>query len=265
MDLFQNGFWSTINNNFNDVKHQITVYKKSPFALKIEYNYSIYQNNFIGNGILLQATSDEIFILDKKEILSLKKNTPGLNIITLKTSKTSNRINIKTIEINNYNESEFNNFLKDKFITTGIIYSNYNTALTSNPLDVNKKFNIENKYDLNFKSSFEDTLYINREKKIAELKIKLKNEENQLINDNKSYYSDLNMLKIEKNKLNSNLSNYEINETKKNIIELEAKIQAYKPKTNLMIPEYIKQINQINKSNLQQIKYSGKLYFITIV
>jgi hypothetical protein len=26
-DLFANGFWSTVNNNFNDVKHQIKEYQ----------------------------------------------------------------------------------------------------------------------------------------------------------------------------------------------------------------------------------------------
>lgn len=265
MDLFQNGFWSTINNNFNDVKHQISEYKKSTNALNIEYDYTIYQNNLKGNGILLQATNDEIFILDNKQILSLKKNTPGLNIKTLKTTKTKKTIIIKVLDFNNYTEYDLNKFLDNKFITSATIYSNYNTALTSNPLEINKKFTIDNKYDLEFKSSFEDTLFINREKKIAELKIKLKNEENQLINDNKSYYSDINMLKMEKEKLQNNLSNFEINEIKKNIIELEKKIQAYKPKTNLMIPEYINQINQIKKGNLEQIKYSGKLYFISIV
>lgn len=265
MDLFKNGFWSTLNNNFNDVKHQISEYKKSSNALNIEYDYSIYQNRFKGNGILIQATTDEIFILSNKQILSIKKNTPGININILKTTRTSKKIHINELEFNNYGENYLNSFLKNKFITSATIYSNYNTALTSNPLDVNKKFNIENKYNFAFKSTFEDTLYNNREKKLDELKIKLKNEENELINENKSYYSDLNMLKIEKDKLQSNLSNYELNETKKNIIELEKKIHDYKPKTNLMIPEYIKQINLIKSRNLEKIKYSGRLYFIEII
>jgi inner membrane protein len=46
------------------------------------------------------------------------------------------------------------------------------------------------------------------------LELKLKSEENQLINDNKSYYLDLAILQEEKNKLKSDLSNYELNETK---------------------------------------------------
>jgi inner membrane protein len=49
--------------------------------------------------------------------------------------------------------------------------------------------------------------------------LKLKSEENQLIND-KSYYLELG-LQEEKNKINSDLPNYELNEAKKKIIELK--------------------------------------------
>jgi inner membrane protein len=50
-------------------------------------------------------------------------------------------------------------------------------------LEVKKKFTIENKYNLAFISHIQDTL---RERKIiTELELKLKSEENQLINDNK--------------------------------------------------------------------------------
>jgi inner membrane protein len=38
--------------------------------------------------------------------------------------------------------------LKNKFIAAGIIYSNFGTALTNNPLEIKKKFEIENKYNL---------------------------------------------------------------------------------------------------------------------
>jgi inner membrane protein len=33
--------------------------------------------------------------------------------------------------------------LKNKFIAAGIIYSNFGTALTNNPLEIKKKFEIE--------------------------------------------------------------------------------------------------------------------------
>lgn len=263
-DLFANGFWSTINNNFNDVKHQIREYKKSTAALKLEYDYNIYQNHFKGKGDLIQATENEIFILSNNKILELDKDAQGLKVNILKTSKTKNKIHEKKIEINNLQESEINNLLKNKFIAAGTIYSNFGTSLKNNPLEIKKKFQIENKYNLSFISHSQDTLLEKKEKRIAELELKLKSEENQLINDNKSYYLDLSVLQEEKNKLKTNLSNYDLNETKKSIIELEKKVENYKPKTNLMIAEYKKQLSKIKNDQIGNISYSGQINYIEI-
>jgi inner membrane protein len=264
-DLFANGFWSTVNNNFNDVKHQIKEYQKSPNALEIDYDYNIYQTNYKGKGTYIQASDTEMFILSQDKVLSLKKDTPGLKVTLLKTSKTNRKIHENKIEINDLKESELNNLLKSKFIAAATIYSNFGTALTNNPLEIKKKFIIENKYNLAFISHVQDTLFEKKEKIIAELELKLKSEENQLINDNKSYYLDLAVLQGEKNKLKSDLSNYELNETKKNIIELEEKVANYKPKTNLMIAEYKKQLQKIKHDKIGNITYSGQITYIEII
>ena len=263
-DLFANGFWSTINNNFNDVKHQIKEYKKSPNVLNIDYDYTIYQTHHKGQGTYIQASETEMFILSNDKILSLKKDTPGLKIKLLTTTKTNSKIHENKIEINDMKESELNAILKDKFISTATIYSTFGTALTTNPLEIKKKFQIENKYNLTFISHLQDTLLVKKEKIIAELELKLKSEENHLINDNKSYYLDLAMLQEQKNKLKSDLSNYDLNETKKNIIDLENKIANYKPKTNLMIAEYKKQLQKIKSDQIGNITYSGEINYIEI-
>lgn len=263
-DLFQNGFWSTINNNFNDVKHQIKEYKKSHYALKINYDYNIYQNHYKGSGELIQATESELFILDDGKILDLKKDEQGLKVAVLKTTKTKNKIFENTIEVNNLSEPEINKLLQNKFIAAGTIYTNFGTALKDNPLDIKKKFEITNKYNLQFVSHIQDTLSAAKEKKVQEIELKLKNEENQLINDNKNYYLDLALLQQEKNKLKENLSNYDLNEAKKNIIELEKKVENYKPKTNLMIAEYKKQLEKIKSNQIGTITYSGTIRFIEI-
>jgi inner membrane protein len=263
-DLFANGFWSTVNNNFNDVKHQIKEYKKSPNVLNIDYDYNIYQTNYKGKGTYIQASENEMFILSQDKVLSLKKDTPGLKIILLKTSKTNSKIHESAIEINDLKESELNDLLKNKFIAAGIIYSNFGTALTNNPLEIKKKFQIQNKYNLAFISHLQDTLLVKKEKIIADLELKLKSEENQLINDNKSYYLELAELQEEKNKLNSDLPNYELNEAKKKIIELEKQIEHYKPKTNLMIAEYKKQLQKIKNDHIGNITYTGQITYIQI-
>jgi inner membrane protein len=98
-----------------------------------------------------------MFILSQDKVLSLK-DTPGLKVTLLKTS-TNRKIHENKIEINDLKESELNNLLKNKFIAAATIYSNFGTALTINPLEVKKKFTIENKYNLasylTFKTLFE--------------------------------------------------------------------------------------------------------------
>ena len=64
--------------------------------------------------------------------------------------------------------------------------------------------------------------------------------------------------------MKSDLSNYELNETKKNIIDLENKIANYKPKTNLMIAEYKKQLQKIKSNQIGNITYSGEINYIEI-
>jgi inner membrane protein len=263
-DLFANGFWSTVNNNFNDVKHQIKEYQKSPNVLNIDYDYTIYQKEYKGKGTYIQASESEIFILSQGKILTLKKDTPGLRIKLLKTSKTTDKIHESTVEINNLKESELNNILKNKFIAAGIIYSKFGTTLANNPLEIKKKFEIENKYNLAFISHIQDTLLVKKEKVIADLELKLKTEENQLINDNKNYYLELAELQEEKNKLNSDLPNYELNEVKKKIIELEKQIENYKPKTNLMISEYKRLLETIKNNHIVNNTYSGNITYIEI-
>ena len=187
-----------------------------------------------------------------------------MKVSVLKTTKTKNKIFENTIEINNLRESEINKLLQNKFIAAGTIYTNFGTALKDNPLEIKKKFQLENKYNINFVSHVQDTLSADKEKKIQEIELKLKNEENQLINDNKNYYLDLATLQEEKNKLKTNLSNYDLNETKKSIIELEKKVENYKPKTNLMIAEYKKQLEKIKNDQVGNITYSGNITYIEI-
>lgn len=263
-DLFANGFWSTVNNNFNDVKHQLKEYRKSPNALSIDYDYNIYQTNYKGTGTYIQATESEMFILTDGKILSLKTNTPGIKVNLLASSKTANKIHENKIDLNDIGESELNEILKGKFISSATIYSTFGTALKSNPIEIKKKFTIENKYNIGFISHLQDTIIAKREKVIAELELKLRNEENNVINDNKGYYLDLAALQEQKNNLKLELSNYELNETKKNIIELERKVENHKPKTNLMIAEYKKQLQKIKSDQIGNITYSGEVNYIEV-
>jgi inner membrane protein len=78
---------------------QIKEYKKSPNVLTIDYDYNIYQTNYKGKGTYIQASENEMFILSQGKVLSLK-DTPGLKVTLLKTSKTNSKIHENKIEIN---------------------------------------------------------------------------------------------------------------------------------------------------------------------
>jgi inner membrane protein len=67
-------FWSTINNNFNDVKHQIKEYKKSPNVLTIDYDYNIYQTNYKGKGTYTSFRKRNVY-LSQGKVLSLKRHS----------------------------------------------------------------------------------------------------------------------------------------------------------------------------------------------
>ena len=263
-DLFANGFWSTVNNNFNDVKHQIKEYKKSPNVLEITFDYDIYQAHYKGKGIFIQATENEMFILENHKIITVKKETPGLKIKTLRTKKINAKIHEINFDFEKFSEEKLNEFLKNKFISSANIYANFATSLLNNPSELKKKFQIENKYNIAFKSNVSDTLILNKQKRISELELKLKNEENQLINDNKIYYQNLTELNQLKTNLKKNLSDYDLNETKKKIIDLENKVENSHLKTNLMIDEYKNQLLKIKNDKIGSINYSGTLNYIDI-
>jgi inner membrane protein len=264
-DLFANGFWSTINNKFNDVKHQMREYKKSDYALITDYDYNIYQTNFKGKGYLLQAEENELYITTDKGLIHIDKLEQGLKINLLKTTKSNFKIIQKKLPISNLTEEEINKILESKFISNGTIYTNYATSLTTNTLELKKKFELKNKYKIQFISHIADTLNQDKQKKIAELQLKIKAEENQNINENKDHYLNIKTLEQEKYKLSQNLSNYELNEVKKHIIELESKIENHHFKENLMIKEYKNSLAKLLKTELNKITYSGEINYIEIL
>jgi inner membrane protein len=263
-DLFHNGFWSTINNDFNDVKHQISEYKKNTNALDIRYDYTTYNNHYKGKGEFIQASDDEIFILENNQIKILKKGTPGLVIKTLKTYKTKKKIIQTKLEFSDYTQEKINVILHNTFVASGVFYSNFATAITTNPVETKKKFQITNQYNISFKSESQDTIQASKKKKIQDLEMKIRVENHNIATANKEYYESQNLLEIEKLKLKKGLQDYELNECKKNIIELENKIGNFNLKNSIMVQEYQKQIAELKKEKVEKISYSGEINTIQI-
>ncbi len=263
-DLFANGFWSTLNNKFDDVKHQIREFKTAQNVLKIDYDFNTYQKQYKGKGYIINATENTLFIKDKNTLISLEKNNIGTKVKTLKTTKTNKKLIKKTINFQDYTEQKLNQFLKSKFIEKIQIYSSQNTSIVGNPNEFKKKFELENKYNVAFKSFVLDSILAHKTEKIKELELSLKSEQNQLINENKKYFLAKEKLNFCLQKLTKNNSDFEINEIKKDIIDLEKDIKNFVPKTNILIEKYKSEIAQIKQQKIKDISYSGQINFIEI-
>jgi inner membrane protein len=263
-DLFANGFWSTLNNKFDDVKHQIREFKTSEKALLLNYDFTNYQKHYKGKNYIIHANDNTLFIQLKNDILTIEKNAIGIKINSLKTTKSNKTILKKTIKFQDYTEQKLNHFLKSKFIEKATIYSKNNTSIIDNPNEFKKKFELENKYNIAFKSFVLDSVIAHKNEKIKELELSLKTEQNQLINENKKYFLAKEKLNFCLQKLNKTTSDFETNEIKKDIITLEKDIKSFVPKTNLLIEKYKSEIDQIKQQKIKDISYSGQISYIEI-
>ena len=263
-DLFAQGFWSSINNNFNDIKHKVQEFKGTNNALQIVYDYQVYQDKYKGSGYLIQAETDNLYILNNQKIIHLNKSTPGLKITLLKTKKTTKKILQEQFFLSNENQQKTNSILKNKFILSATIYTSAAAYLKDNPNEIKQKFTFSNAYNPMFHTSLNDSLESQKINKINELELKITAEENKLINDNKIYYESLTKLKKEKSNLNRQLSHFEINETKKNIIQLERIISNFDLKENALIQAYKDQIQEVKNRKNKIISFTGELVLITV-
>lgn len=264
-DLFKNGFWSTVNNNFNDVKHQVKEFKKSPNALKIDFDYSIYQEKYKGIGVIIQAANDNLYILSENRVLNIAHDTEGLKVNLLKSAKTNKKIHIIKLNIENYTPEKLNNLLKNKFISNGFLNASFTVATNKNNLDLKKKFKFENDYNIQIISSVNDTLQAKKEREISEMEIKIKTEQTKLSNSNAAYFALKNELLEQKNKLKNNLNNFELNETKEKIIELENKLQFKNVELNPMIEVYKKELQKIKNQTSKGVLISGRVNIVDIL
>lgn len=228
-DLFANGFWSNLNNQFNDITHTQKEFSNTNNLLNVDFEYSDFNKKIKGNGIIINSVGNEIFILDSLKIHRLKKGKTGMMIKTLQTKKTEKILKINQKSFINISLDSLNTIMKNKFIYESSIFSNQKINVVSSKGLINKnEFKFSNEYNLKFTQSFKDSISYDLESKIKEIDFKIKREKKQVYLKNKIQTENLEKIKNLENSLKSEKELFKINEIKNEIIFLKSKIKSFK-------------------------------------
>jgi len=249
--MFEKGFWSNYNSNFNTIEHIYREYSSSNNALEISYNFKHYGENKKGTGTLLKALPKELKLIDKNKIVVISKESNTI-IKSLKFRKKDSIYNKKEIVINQINLDSLNKLLKDKYILKGQIFSN---------LEFNQDGKKTN--NLKIKESYNSIFFTNIEKDKSEeieIKNKLQKEYLKAAKVKKERVIILNRIKEIKMNI-SKYSNYEKDKKIKELKELKKSIESMTfDKTE------IKNLN-FKKNNLKVIEnqnFSGIIEILEI-
>ena len=260
-DLFANGFWSNLNNQFQDITHTIKEFNSTNNILICNYDFNEYQENKKGKGLIIHAEGKDLYILDSTYLTIITDDKPGLLINSITTKKTNNLLNTNKIDFLNITLDSLNILFDDKFIFHSKIYSNQKiTANLKSGLKLSDNFNLKNEYNINFNQSFKDSLSYDLGDKIIEINSKIIREKTK-INISKKEFSQL---KKEKEyvllELKIEDDNYNINEYKNQLIKLNTKIDNYKIIESLIIDDLlIIKKNLISKQKKNQILFFGSI------
>jgi hypothetical protein len=130
-------------------------------------------------------------------------------------------------------------------------------------LNFKTKHSISEKYNISFKSNYKDSLEVIKQQKIKDIELKIKEELNKIALHKKEYNLLVIQVNKAKNNLKNNLSNFELNETKNTIIELDRKIENFKNYESFLLPVYYQELENIKKIS-KSIYYSGAVKSIVL-
>lgn len=262
-DLFSQGFWSNLNNQFQDVTHTIKEFNSSNNLLKINYDFNNYQENKKGSGKLIHAEIKDLYILDSLGLTIITDDKSGMIINNLTTEKTNETLKIQNLDFINITIDSLNKIFSNKFVFNSKIYSNQKiTATTKQGLKLSDNFSLKNEYNINFNQSFKDSLSYDFGEKINEIDIKIEREKMKVkISKNK-----FTLLQKQKNNLIKSLSletdNYNINELKNEIIKVKSQIENYQKVESLILFDLINlKEDLISKQKKNKILIFGTINF----
>ena len=240
-NLFAQGFWLTYNQQFNDITHVYREFTKSNKLYKVDYDLHSFQKHYKGQGNLVYADWQQLYILTKDSLMHLQEGQQGLKIKLLKPIATKHILTTKRVNFSHISADSLNILVNDKFISYAKITSTQKADVVTMERKVHDYyFELKNEYNLFFSKSLQDTIRfqtvvdnseVNQRLKYEENKLKIQQqilekqtqiaqEENYIKINNEPYYNALSDLQNAKNQLENATDSYEINELKNKIIAL---------------------------------------------
>ena len=212
--LFINGFWSNYNKSFNTIEHVYREYNNSNQVLEVSYNYKYFGNDKIGKGYLIQGKKNELKILKKNKITSIKDDENTI-IKILNFRKTDSILKSKEIIFSKIKTDSLNKLFINEYIISSNIYSSIEMKYQGKKTNF---FEIENSYN---PKGFEN--------------IETENKELILLNNN-----------IHKEKLIIQKTRFQKNKIKKRISEINSLLKSANSYEN---DKLITELNRLKKKN----------------
>lgn len=122
--LFANGFWTTYNNQFDSITHVFREFSSSNKALVINYDYSYYNQNKTGKGILVNATANNLNLISNNNLIHIS-NEPNTIIKQLKITPSDEKLKVSQMILQSIDLDSLSRLLSNKYILESDIFSNF--------------------------------------------------------------------------------------------------------------------------------------------
>lgn len=122
--LFANGFWTTYNNQFDSITHVFREFSSSNKALVINYDYSYYNQNKTGKGILVNATANNLNLISNNNLIHIS-NEPNTIIKQLKITPSDEKLKVSQVILQSIDLDSLSRLLSNKYILESDIFSNF--------------------------------------------------------------------------------------------------------------------------------------------
>lgn len=247
--LFANGFWTTYNNQFNSIAHIFREFSSSDKALVINYDYSYYNQNISGSGVLVNATQKELNLISDNELISITSE-PNTVIRELKISPSEKDLKVNQVILQNVSIDSLTKVLSNKYILESDIFS-------SNPVLLSGSKTSHISIKETFNPSLPTVIEKDNSKKL-ELLAKKRTEEAKLNTE----YARKNRLETELSEAQNSIksaSNYEREKLGERIIEIKDEL------SNFEVDNSKLQGIKLELENITEEKptlFNGKLVYI---
>lgn len=110
-NLFAQGFWTTYNVQFNDLKHLHQESRMSETLLQVEYKFAREGKEVSGSGLLIESKENEAILLSENKF---EKITTENKILNLTPTRSSSKMKTADLLFFNINADSLRSLLRDK-------------------------------------------------------------------------------------------------------------------------------------------------------